>query len=417
MIYWFTGQPGHGKTNAALKMMYDWANPTPVRKTWWKFWEKKVAPPARECYVCNVRGFKPELAGMKEMTPEQFIDWPNFLPDGAACLVDEAYEHNMLPKRAPSSHVPHHVQQLAKHRHRGLDFVFVSQSPDKQVDVFVHDLIERQRHVRRRFGTPYLHIRNFDRFERNPEKATPLSITRGTFWKKAFTFYESTTMDTTERNIPWYFIALVIAVPLALYMMYTTFGNMGKRLGGEEPQAIAMQKDGAVFQPEATEPSGDGAARVKQPLTTEQFAAQFVPRIASQPWSAPAYDNMKVSSQPPRVFCMASKAGRGADDVFRPDRCNCVTEQGTKYDLEYSVCKVVAENGQYEPYYQERDDKRGDGVSQQRDYKAQIDRIQGGRYTTRSDTDQGGESVSVSAGEGIGNGRVTESTLTPIGGI
>lgn len=400
MIYWFTGQPGHGKTNQALKMAND-------------FKQK-----GRPVYVCNVRKFLPEKAGMHTMTPEQFIDWCNFLPDGAVALVDEAYEHNMLPKRPPGAKVPYHVEQLAKHRHRGLDFIFVCQSPDKQVDGFIHDLIEEQRHVRRRFGTSYLMVRVFDRFERNPEKATPIRIQRTTFWKPGFQFYESTVEDTSERRIPWYFIAFGIGVPTALGMMYYTFGNMGERLGGTSTDTQAVQiKDGTVFQPEVTEPSGEGAAGLKEPLTVEQYAAQYVPRIASQPWSAPAYDNLKVSTQPPRIFCMASDGGLDAINKRRAASCTCKTEQGTDYELDDALCRTVATKGQYEPLYQERDDKRGDGLSQQRDYRAQIDRIQSNRNGTTTSAGAQIESMQVQAGDGVGNGRVTESTLSPIGGI
>ena len=150
MIYWFTGQPGHGKTLHALEKAMEFRDA------------------GRLVYVCNVLQFDYEKSRMLPMTPEQFRDWMTFLPDGAVAVVDEAYEHEMLPKRPPGSKVPAHVQQLAKHRHRGLDFIFVSQSPKKQCDDFVHDLIERHIHVRRRFGLPYVHCRTFDRHSSSP---------------------------------------------------------------------------------------------------------------------------------------------------------------------------------------------------------------------------------------------------------
>lgn len=399
MIYWFTGQPGHGKTNQALKLA-------------WEFKQK-----GRQVYVCNVRKFLPEKAGMLTMTPEEFISWPDTLPDGAVVLCDEAYEHGMLPKRPPGAKVPHHVEQLAKHRHRGLDFIFISQSPDKQVDQFVHDLIERQVHVRRRFGTSYLHRREFDRFERNPEKANPLVIARTTFFKPAFDWYESTVEDTSQRKIPWYFIGFAVGVPAALGLMYYTFGNMGKRLGGEDPAptAIAGQyKDGEVFQPEVTEPSGDGADR-RKPLTTEEYAAQFVPRLQSQPWSAPAYDQMKVStSHPPRLFCMSAGAGEDVNGKRRAASCSCVTEQGTTYTVELEVCRVVAKNGQYEPFRIVRDESRGDGVSQQRHYSSSLGQGSASR-TAEAASDVAGAVVSASAG--VGNGLTTASDVPSIGGV
>lgn len=398
MIYWFTGQPGHGKTNQALKLAHDFK------------------AKGREVYVCNVRKFDAEKAGMKVMTPEQFIDWPNSLPDGSVVLCDEAYEHGMLPKRAPGAKVPEHVEQLAKHRHKGLDFIFVSQSPDKQVDQFVHDLIERQMHVRRRFGTNFVHIREFDRFERNPEKANPLVTRRTTFWKPAFEQYESTVQDTSERKIPWYFFAFAVGAPFALWFMWYTFGGLGKRLGGETATDEAPVV-GGPFQPETTEPSGDGGEGQKpaRPMTTEEYAAQFMPRVQSQPWSAPAYDQMKVStSHPPRLFCMSAGAGQDVNGKLRAASCSCVTEQGTTYTVEVDICRVVAKNGQYEPFRIVRDESRGDGVSQQRHYSSLLGQGAATR-TAEAASDVAGAVVSASAG--VGNGLTTASDLPSIGGV
>ncbi|WP_418115894.1 zonular occludens toxin domain-containing protein [Xanthomonas oryzae pv. oryzae] len=225
MIYWFTGQPGHGKTLHAIEKLLEYKDQ------------------GRMTFACNIREFDYAKTGVLEMTPQQFCDWPNFLPDGAVALVDEAYEHSMLPKRPPGSRVPHHVEQLAKHRHRGLDFIFVSQSPDKQCDQFVHDLIERHVHVRRRFGTQFVHLREFDRFESRPEKANPLIVRRKKLPTRPMGTYKSTELDTTERKIPWYYIALPIFLVAAIVMMYVAFGRMGNRLGGEAitPETNAAQ--------------------------------------------------------------------------------------------------------------------------------------------------------------------------------
>jgi zona occludens toxin (predicted ATPase) len=156
VIYQFTGQPGHGKTLHALLQALEFKDQ------------------GRVVYACNVRDLDYERSGLLPMTPEQFRDWPNWLPDGAVALVDECYEHDMLPKLGPGVKVPHHVEQLAKHRHRGIDFIFVCQSPSKQMHTFVHDLIEQHTHVRRRFGMNFVHLRIFDRYESRPEKAHPL---------------------------------------------------------------------------------------------------------------------------------------------------------------------------------------------------------------------------------------------------
>lgn len=347
MIYWYTGQPGHGKTLHAIERLLEFKDQ------------------GRMVYACNIREFDYAKTGVLEMTPEQFRDWPSFLPDGAVALVDEAYEHGMLPKRSPGAKVPHHVEQLAKHRHRGLDFIFVSQSPDKQCDQFVHDLIERHVHVRRRFGTKLVHLREFDRFEAQAEKAIPLVVKRKTLPKRPMGTYKSTELDTTERRIPWYFIALPIVAVVGAVLMYTTFGRMDKRFGGDDAAQLPTPSKSAAAPRDGASATAGGGGVAPQAMTVEQYASQFLPRIPSQPWTAPAYDSaLTLPSRPPRLFCMASRGGQNAQGDIDDPSCTCVTEQGTQYDLEDATCRYVARHGQYEPYLDQREDRHVDGPTQ-----------------------------------------------------
>ena len=344
MIYWYTGQPGHGKTLHAITRLLEFKDQ------------------GRIVYACNIREFDYAKTGVLEMTPEQFKDWPSFLPDGAVALVDEAYEQGMLPKRPPGSKVPHHVEQLAKHRHRGLDFIFVSQSPDKQCDQFVQDLIERHIHVRRRFGTSYVHLREFDRYEAQAEKATPLVTKRTTLPKRAMGTYKSTELDTTERKIPWYYIALPVAAALALFLMYYTFGSMGERLGGgtDVAKATSQRAGGADGASATAAPRGPAKAR-----SAAEYAASFLPRVPSQPWSAPAYDEaLQVPSDPPRLFCMSALAGEDVIGRHLEPSCSCITEQGTRYEVDPGTCFFIARRGQYEPFRDERGGRYADGEAQ-----------------------------------------------------
>ncbi|CCG39182.1 zonular occludens toxin family protein [Xanthomonas citri pv. mangiferaeindicae LMG 941] len=373
MIYWFTGQPGHGKTLHAIEKLLEYKDQ------------------GRMVFACNIREFDYAKTGVLEMTPQQFRDWPNFMPDGAVALVDEAYEHGMLPKRPPGSKVPHHVEQLAKHRHRGLDFIFVSQSPDKQCDQFVQDLIERHVHVRRRFGTKFVHLREFDRFESRPEKANALIVRRKKLPTRPMGTYKSTELDTTERKIPWYYIALPIFLVAAIVMMYVAFGRMGNRLAGEAvtpdtnaAQAQAVPRDGASA-------TAHGTAPAAKAMTSAEYAKRFLPRIPSEPWSAPAYDDkLSLPSEPPRLFCMSSLTGSNAHGERMGPTCTCLTEQGTQYVLDQQTCRYIARRGQYEPYRARRDDRFVDGATQiDRGLESIAERGQGATTIERGSRHQG----------------------------
>lgn len=326
MIYQFTGQPGHGKTLSAMALAL------------------KFKDEGRLVYACNIRDLDYQKSGFLPMTPEDFINWCEFLPDGCVCFVDEVYEHGMMPKRPPGSRVPHHIEQLAKHRHRGIDFIFVCQSPKHQVDNFAHDLIDQHYHVRRRFGTKWIVVKEFDHYEANPLRAHPLNLKRCELPKRPMGMYVSTELDTTKRNIPWYYIAIPIVLVIVIAMTIYSFYSVKKGLSNDTPEMRAKALAGENGAVAKVEPAKAVAPHQEtdKPLSMEEYIARFVPRIDSQPWSAPAYDELPIPQNPPRVFCMSSGEPTNS--------CRCITDQGTSYEMRYPTCIIIARHGQYEPY-------------------------------------------------------------------
>ncbi|MCC8363253.1 zonular occludens toxin domain-containing protein [Lysobacter sp. A6] len=333
MLTWFTGQPGHGKTLHAIDKALDYVEQ------------------GRLVYVCNVRGFLHEKAGCLPLTPEQFKDWPNFLPDGAVCLVDEAYEHGMLPKRGPGTKVPYHVEQLAKHRHRGLDFIFVSQSPAKQVDDFVHDLIEQHVHVRRRFGLMFAHLRIFDRFERNPEKAHPILLKRVALPKRPRGLYESTVLDTSEKKVPWYYPAAAALLVAIVVGSIVVAGNVRETFAnGMKPPGQEATTDGAPATAGGAKSGMPGSSSKGEPINTDEYLAKLKPRVPGMPWSAEIFDKREAVSDP-EAFCVYAAPGVDAQGDHQDESCTCLTEQGTDYTMPFRTCKDIAtRGGAYNPY-------------------------------------------------------------------
>ena len=337
MIYFYTGAPGHGKTLHALERLLEF------QKT------------GRLVFACNVNSLDYAKTGISEFTPAQFKHWPSQLPTGSVLLVDEVYQHGMLPKRPPGSKVPSHVELLATHRHHGYDFIFVCQSPTKQVDEFVHDLCDQHIHVRRRFGLPIVYLKKFDFYERNPIKAVPTSLQRRMLPKKIFGLYKSTDLDTTERRIPFYVYVLALLILLVPLLVWWSSSTVVGRFTSEDkslssPSKLGVGANGALAT--VAPMPGVPSPEQKRVLTTEEYLTQFVPRVKSQPWSAPAYDGLNAPRSPPRVFCMI-----GGD--IDTGTCTCLTEQGTAYILdEISLCRIIAIEGQYEPYRDEKVDQR-----------------------------------------------------------
>lgn len=173
--------------------------------------------------------------------------------------------------------------------------------------------------------------------------------------------------------------------------MYYTFGRMDKRFSGDSAEATALASPSPSTPRVGASATADGGGVAFSEKTAEEYAKSFIPRFPSQPWTAPAYDSaLNLPSEPPRVFCMASRGGLNAQGNHDEPGCTCVTEQGTRYDLDDATCRFVARNGQYEPYRHQREDRFADGGIQMDRAMDEIrSKGQGGAVVAKSQRLQG----------------------------
>jgi zona occludens toxin len=311
-----TGQPGHGKTQWAIAQAL------------------KLAKEGRTVYAGNIRGLDYDAAGFQKL--DRFEDWES-LPDGSVVLWDECYD--ALPQRAAGRKPPPHVEALARHRHRGFDFLLVAQQT-KQLDSFVSGLVERHLHARRKFGTSTVRIKQFDKWERDAEKATPLQTLTWRLSPAVWKLYESATVHTVKKSFPWYFYALPLAIAVVAILFYTFVDRWENRT--LESQASATAQTGAL----ATVGAGGAVhggqtGRQQNPMRYTDPEGFFRPRIDGQPWTAPAYDDVAIT-KPPRIACMSSAKS-----------CTCMTiEQGTIYATSDYACRLNARLGYFDPTYE-----------------------------------------------------------------
>lgn len=303
MIYLITGQPGHGKTLRAIELACNFVTA------------------GREVYAHGVRGLNHNAAGFKELPDPK--NWQD-LPDGSVILLDECY--TVFPTRSGASKVPPHVEAMATHRHRGFDFIIIAQQAQKQIDGFLLGLVERHEHVRRKFGFKKAVILWWDKFSPNVNN----SDTRK-FWaypEKIMKreLYESTVVDTTERKIPWFYYALPVAILFVVFLFWRIqafFHPDG------EPQKTTLGTGTAL--------ASSGVAR-NQDKRPDDIAAYMKPRLEGQPWTAKAYDHLPIATAP-EIYCIAM------EDL----RCHCITEQGTNYKIDATICRTIARDGVYNP--------------------------------------------------------------------
>lgn len=338
-IQLITGVPGHGKTLLAITRGL------------------AFLAEGRTVYAAGFRdldyaatGFLP-LPTPFEAFDRENLDYAGFIrPDwmlleNAVILLDECY--GVMPARAAGRAVPPHIDALARHRHYNIDLVLVTQKHN-QIDSFVQGLIGTHTHVKRRFGLNRAVLRTFAGFESNPSKATPDSAPVWSYPAKNFALYKSATQHSVKRKLPWFVwapVPLLVLIAGLVYYVAHSFGEKGK----PEPAATAAVAAGGAG---AAVSSASNRESAEDRLRHSNYSQWMTPRVAGQPWTAPAFDTLRVQAMP-RLFCAA------VEDAT----CHCITEQGTAYRVDAAVCRTIARDGVYNPFLpgdEGREDRRDD---------------------------------------------------------
>lgn len=132
MITLITGVPGAGKTLYCV--------------------DEILTPAVESGRVVYVDGI-PDLLLEHQVSPDP-LQWPDWAPDGALIVIDEC-QRIWRPEAA--SRAPHEsIAQLETHRHRGLDFVILTQHPNL-IHSNVRRLVGRHIHLRRTSLGVYLY--------------------------------------------------------------------------------------------------------------------------------------------------------------------------------------------------------------------------------------------------------------------
>lgn len=329
MLYLVTGGMGAGKTLFTLK----WVR------------ELQLSSNRPVCYTSVIRLKGEALTwGWKQI---EFDKWEDE-PDGTIFLIDEC--HEVLPVRGAGAKAPlPHIQALARHRHRGFDFFLVTQHP-KNMDSFVRRLIADpgwHRHLKRRSGSQLVAILEwpnvYDKCESNTSGKTA-TVDNKTYPKEVFDWYESASLHTAKVRVPkqvWLILAAALLVPTCIFFAVKFMRGAGKPPAVEDAQKPAGGMLAGVL------PGGNAGGGIKPPvggsnmatapLTPEQYAASFRPRIPDMPHTAPRYDAL---TQPKQVPYAAACMEMGK-------RCQCYTQQATPLNVSDEVCRTIVKQGMF----------------------------------------------------------------------
>lgn len=230
--------------------------------------------------------------------------------------------------------VPQWVQNLATHRHLGLDILLITQSP-MLVDSFVRSLGDRHFHIVRKFGTWYTTIHEFTNgIKDNVLKSRSGSVKHSwRFQKEVFGWYTSAEKHTVKRRIPLRVLMIPVLIAVfaaASFVAYTR-----------------LNPDAARAQVEKSTGTGTGSTSVgggqpghatdgrSGPMTTAEYAQAYQARVQGLPHTAPIYDDVtKPVAAPYPAACVAIRG-----------ECRCYSQQGTRLDVPMQICTQIVAGG------------------------------------------------------------------------
>lgn len=328
MMTLITGTPGTGKTEHVVWMLREWLQEQADAE--------KLGKPHRRVFVAGITSLTlpHEVAGDP-------LDWPNWAPDGALLIFDECQD--FWPPRSASSTVPVSVQEMAKHRHRGIDIWLITQHPNL-IDNMIRRLIRRHIHMRVNWAGRWRHegaeVFNVDQAAIRKLTAT----SKYHLHKDVFPLYKSAELHTkVSFSVPKYVYVFFGAICLAGGAFWYVYHRISVINGGG---AVAS---GSVLPRDLQRSSSSGSGSrapgqtraVSADMTPEEYAKQARPRFAGQPWTAPKYDHLTQAQQVPRpAACVLSKS----------HGCRCYSQQGTFIDVDSGVCETIVRTGWFDEW-------------------------------------------------------------------
>ena len=321
----------------------------------------------RLVYFCNFRGLQAEKYQLNVLY--HFNEWAS-VPDGSLVIIDEVQEFTRdVPTNAKTEELPDWLTLLEKHRHRGIDIFVVTQHP-----MFIHThirrLLEKHIHMQRVQGMPWSNKREWQQVCSDPENIDNATIKKGcttTIYrpnKKVFDYYESTVVDTHKFKVPRKLLTSLGMVGAALAFVFwigaPVFSKYFNLTGDKEVvQQIADN-------PNAPNPNFSAENQLlvniskcidQLNLTEEQCREMYDPQIMQarheqlEQDTRNNMDDVVVDYSPSDPF---KPINVQYEVTAKPVFSGCTkfngkyyayTQQGTRLDVDPSVCQRVIDDG------------------------------------------------------------------------
>lgn len=304
MITVISGTPGAGKTLYAIEKLL---LPEVGKTIKGRDENGKEVEYQRKLFT-NINGLQIEHDLIDGGENQGLRDWYKWAPPGALIVFDEVQK--VWPPRPNGSKIPEDVQELDTHRHKGVDFILITQSV-MNIDRHLHALGGRHLHVRRVGNMKAAIVYEWDHISRSLMFSKSISKQAWRYSKKVFQLYKSSELHTkTKRSIPaliWFILAGVttLAVGAPMYK-----------------DRIAQR-----FNPQNVEVKADAK---ENPL----LVAVDVEKPAQLP-------DTPVAAPPAEVLSKLETASSStlAGCIRTARACGCFDSEGNKVEVEPQICE------------------------------------------------------------------------------
>jgi len=256
--------------------------------------------------------------------------WPVWATSGSLVVADEV--QRIWPAANSASSQSEAISRLQTHRHLGLDFWLISQSP-KLLHTGVRTMIGRHIHLvakwsgRSEYEWPEI---NDNTGSRGDAVVRPYKLP-----KQIFKLYKSSSFHTTQTHRKPIALYAFIAVLLIVSVMgYRVYARMSSRVDPE--LAVDVDKVDSVDKTKTTVVNS-------VPVTVKAFP-DFVPVIPNLPASAPAYAALvEVTAIPHLIGCVST-----------PDHCQCYSRQAVHVAMSQEFCKNFIAGNYFNPFREKK---------------------------------------------------------------
>lgn len=201
MIYLITGIPGSGKTLYAVSTLIQLLMKDQFVKEDGEIIKRRLVVDGIPALALSHEFLSKTVVTEKSITVEDggsgVGNWWEWCQPGDVIVVDEC--QRIWRPRAMGAKPPQMVTELEMHRHRGVDFVIITQSP-MLIDQNVRRLVGRHQHVRRLFGMKRALIYDWDGCQADVHRVSSATKTMWSYPKDAFKLYKSAELHTKQKQ-------------------------------------------------------------------------------------------------------------------------------------------------------------------------------------------------------------------------